>query len=184
MRRASPGPRAGMPTCTGVRRLLAAAAVALASVSAAAAQEAPLTLERLEAMALANNPTLGQARTQVEASRGRARAAGAFPNPIVGYSAEEMSFGPVIQGGEHGIFVERQCEMVTDGVRALILEYFGYSTKVFEFISDQHTPKNVLIVGQRTNRAKDPAVLEKIAEAKSFFGIRRHYLETATGLAA
>lgn len=107
MRRASPGPRAGMPTCTGVRRLLAAAAVALASVSAAAAQEAPLTLERLEAMALANNPTLGQARTQVEASRGRARAAGAFPNPIVGYSAEEMSFGPVIQGGEHGVFVEQ-----------------------------------------------------------------------------
>ena len=59
---------------------------------------------------------------------------------------------------KHGIFVERQCEMVTDGVRALILEYFGYSTKVFEFISDQHTPKNVLIVGQRTNRANDPAV--------------------------
>ncbi len=85
---------------------------------------------------------------------------------------------------KHGIFVERQCEMVTDGVRALILEYFGYNTKVFEFISDQHTPKNVLIVGQRTNRAKDPAVLEKIAEAKGFFGIRRHYLETATGLAA
>ncbi len=50
----------------------------------------------------------------------------------------------------HGIFVERQAEMVTDGIRALILEYFGYSTKVFEFISDQHTPKNVLIVGQRT----------------------------------
>lgn len=84
----------------------------------------------------------------------------------------------------HGIFVERQCEMVTDGIRALVLEYFGYSTKVFEFISDQHTPKNVLIVGQRTNRAKDPALLGKIAEAKAFFGIRRHYLETATGLAA
>jgi SAM-dependent methyltransferase len=84
---------------------------------------------------------------------------------------------------KHGIFVERQCEMVTDGVRALILEYFGYTTKVFEFISDQHTPKNVMIVGQRTNRARDPAILGKIAEAKSFFGIRRHYLETATGIA-
>ena len=85
---------------------------------------------------------------------------------------------------KHGIFVERQCEMVTDGVRALILEHFGYATKVFEFISDQHTPKNVLIVGQRTGRGRDPAVLERIAEAKAFFGIRRHYLETATGLAA
>jgi hypothetical protein len=82
----------------------------------------------------------------------------------------------------HGIFVERQAEMVTDGIRALILEYFGYNTKVFEFISDQHTPKNVLIVGQRTGRARDPAILEKIADAKAMFGIRRHYLEGASGL--
>jgi len=83
---------------------------------------------------------------------------------------------------KHGIFVERQAEMVTDGIRALILEYFGYSTKVFEFISDQHTPKNVMIVGERNGRGRDPKVLEKIAEAKAFFGIRTHHLETATGL--
>ena len=83
---------------------------------------------------------------------------------------------------KHGIFVERQAEMVTDGIRALILEYFGYSTKVFEFISDVHTPKNVLIVGTRTGRGRDPAILTKIAEAKAMFGIRRHYLEGATGL--
>jgi SAM-dependent methyltransferase len=83
---------------------------------------------------------------------------------------------------KHGIFVERQSEMVTDGIRALILEYFGYSTKVFEFISDQHTPKNVMIVGERSGRGKDPRVLEKIAEAKAFFGIRQHYLEAAVGL--
>jgi hypothetical protein len=42
---------------------------------------------------------------------------------------------------KYGIFLERQAEMVTDGIRALILEYFGYKTKVFEFISDAHTPK-------------------------------------------
>ena len=82
----------------------------------------------------------------------------------------------------HGIFTERQSEMVTDGIRALMLEYFGYSTKVFEFISDQHTPKNVMIVGERTGRPRDPKVLEKIADAKAFFGIRTHYLETVTGL--
>ena len=72
--------------------------------------------------------------------------------------------------------------MVTDGIRALVLEHFGYSTKVFEFISDQHTPKNVLIVGHRTGRGKDSAVLQKIADAKAFFGIGRHYLEGAVGL--
>ena len=84
---------------------------------------------------------------------------------------------------KHGIFVERQCEMVTDGIRALVLEYFGYKTKVFDFISDEHTPKNVMIVGTKTGRSRDPAILQKINEAKGFFGIRRHYLETATKLA-
>ncbi|RZL05131.1 MAG: SAM-dependent methyltransferase, partial [Pedobacter sp.] len=35
----------------------------------------------------------------------------------------------------HGIFMERQAEMATDGLRALLMEYAGYKTKVFEFIS-------------------------------------------------
>jgi SAM-dependent methyltransferase len=83
---------------------------------------------------------------------------------------------------KHGIFVERQAEMVTDAMRAMILEHFGYSTKVFEFISDVHTPKNVLIVATRTKRGKDASQLKKLAEAKEFFGIRRHYLEDAVGL--
>ena len=85
---------------------------------------------------------------------------------------------------KHGIFVERQAEMVTDAMRALILEHFGYATKVFEFVSDVHTPKNVLIVGQKTRRTRDAAALAKLNEAKAFFGIRRHYLEDATGLSA
>ncbi len=83
---------------------------------------------------------------------------------------------------KHGIFVERQAEMVTDAMRAMILEHFGYSTKVFEFISDVHTPKNVLIVATKTKRGKDASQLKKLAEAKDFFGIRRHYLEDAVGL--
>lgn len=83
----------------------------------------------------------------------------------------------------HGIFLERQAEMVTDGLRALILEYCGYSTKVFEFISDAHTPKNVLIVATRNeNAARDPALLDKIKAAKTYFGIGHHHLEKVLGL--
>jgi SAM-dependent methyltransferase len=82
----------------------------------------------------------------------------------------------------HGIFVERQAEMVTDAMRAMILEHFGYATKVFEFVSDAHTPKNVLIVATKTKRGRDPARLSELAAAKAFFGVRRHYLEDATGL--
>lgn len=84
----------------------------------------------------------------------------------------------------HGIFMERQAEMVTDGLRALLLEYSGYSTKVFEFISDAHTPKNVMIVGTKNLRMKvnDPEILKRIEQAKNYFGIGRHHLEDMLGL--
>jgi SAM-dependent methyltransferase len=80
---------------------------------------------------------------------------------------------------KYGIFLERQAEMVTDGVRALILEYFGYKTKVFEFISDAHTPKNVLVVGikGKINPKKQAEVLAKLKATKEYFGIGYHHLE-------
>ncbi len=85
---------------------------------------------------------------------------------------------------QYGIFMERQAEMVTDGIRALVLEYFGYTTNVFQFISDAHTPKNVMIVGQKKKgkTEKDPKVLEKIKNAKEYFGIGEHYLEKVVGI--
>lgn len=81
---------------------------------------------------------------------------------------------------KHGIFLERQAEMVTDGIRSLILEYFGYKTKIFEFISDVHTPKNIMITAQKLtkNKVDKVAILEKIKTTKSYFGIQSHYLET------
>lgn len=90
---------------------------------------------------------------------------------------------------KYGIFLERQAEMVTDGIRALVLEYFGYKTKVFEFISDAHTPKNVLVVGIKSKKLKvkseklevvsdgQKAILQKIKETKAYFGIDYHHLE-------
>ena len=84
----------------------------------------------------------------------------------------------------HGIFLERQAEMVTDALRALLLELNGYRTKVFEFVSDAHTPKNNLIVAEKDSRVgRDrEAVLRQIAETKAMFGIKRHYLEGLLGL--
>lgn len=80
-----------------------------------------------------------------------------------------------------GIFLERQAEMLTDGLRALILEYFGYKTKVFEFVSDVHTPKNVLITGIRSTREvtmqRKKHIIGQIQQTKEYFGIRKHYLE-------
>jgi SAM-dependent methyltransferase len=85
---------------------------------------------------------------------------------------------------KYGIFLERQAVMVTDGIRALILEYFGYKTKVFEFISEANTPKNVLIVGSRTKSptADQSAILDKIRKTKDYFSIGYHHLEKLFGL--
>ena len=85
---------------------------------------------------------------------------------------------------KYGIFLERQAEMVTDGIRAMILEYFGYKTKVFEFISDAHTPKNVMIVGIRDKKVqlRDEKILQKVKDAKSYFGIEYHHLEKLMGI--
>ena len=85
---------------------------------------------------------------------------------------------------QHGIFLERQAEMVTDGIRALILEYFGYATKIFEFISDAHTPKNILIVGEKktVTTAEKEVILAKIKSTKNYFGIQQHHLEMLCGL--
>ncbi len=85
---------------------------------------------------------------------------------------------------KHGIFLERQAEMVTDGIRAMILEYFGYKTKVFEFISDAHTPKNVMITGIKNKQQlpKNEALLQKIKNAKTYFGIGYHHLEKMMGI--
>ncbi|MEQ8480355.1 MAG: SAM-dependent methyltransferase [Hoeflea sp.] len=84
----------------------------------------------------------------------------------------------------HGIFVERQAEMITDTLRALLLELHGYRTRVFEFVSDAHTPKNNLIVAERDGRAgRDrDAVLGRIDAIKAMFGIGTHHLENLLDL--
>lgn len=85
---------------------------------------------------------------------------------------------------KHGIFLERQSEMLTDGLRSLILEYCGYSTKVFEFISGEHTPKNVMIVAEKKSKTdiQKQEILQKIKETKLYFGIEYHQLEKLMGL--
>jgi SAM-dependent methyltransferase len=84
---------------------------------------------------------------------------------------------------KNGIFLERQAEMVTDGLRDLLLQYAGYRTKVIEFVSDINTPKNVMIVATKVSHKQQQAtVLAEIRQAMSFFGISRHYLADLMGI--
>ncbi|HEY1107706.1 MAG TPA: SAM-dependent methyltransferase [Opitutaceae bacterium] len=75
----------------------------------------------------------------------------------------------------HGIFQERQAEFVTDALRAQLLECAGYRTKVFEFISTEHTAKNLMIAAIKTPAA-DPAAVDRARAFAAFYGIRQQKL--------
>jgi hypothetical protein len=75
----------------------------------------------------------------------------------------------------HGILAERQAELITDGIRALLMEAHGYRAKVFEFISTEHTAKNLMIAGIKG--PPDTQALAAVAAIKKEYGVEEHFLE-------
>ena len=62
----------------------------------------------------------------------------------------------------YGILKERMAALITDGLRAQLLEGVGYETQILEFVDMEHTPKNILI---RAVKAPIPqSVKEQAAE--------------------
>lgn len=87
-----------------------------------------------------------------------------------------LVLAPVLR---HGVMEERMAEWATDGLRALYLEWAGYKTKVFEFVSSEHTPKNLMIAAVRDGEPfTDVAARERIEGLKHFFGIKKHALDS------
>jgi hypothetical protein len=81
---------------------------------------------------------------------------------------------------KYGIFQERVFEMATDTIRALIMEKNNYETKVFEFVSNEHTRKNIMLAGIRSQKKADKKNIdEEISSIKKEYGIEFHYLEKA-----
>lgn len=82
---------------------------------------------------------------------------------------------------KNGILMEREAELITDALRALLLEHEGYRAKVFEFISGEHTPKNLMITacrqGKKLSDGEKQSINNEIAAIKEQFGIEYHYLE-------
>jgi hypothetical protein len=85
---------------------------------------------------------------------------------------------------QHGIHLGQEAEMVTDSLRALLLESQGYRTQVFEFIALEHTSKNKMILAVKAQgpaaealAARRPELLAQVAEIKRFYGLREQRLE-------
>lgn len=83
---------------------------------------------------------------------------------------------PILQ---HGVHLGQQAEMLTDGLRAMLLEACGYETQVFEFVALEHTQKNKMILAvKRQQPQSGAAVWAQIADIKAYYGIRDQCLET------
>ena len=86
----------------------------------------------------------------------------------------------------HGIHMTEQAEMLTDSLRALLLQAEGYDAQVFEFISPEHTGKNKMVLAVRRASpwpaahlaAQKTALLAQVSSLKSAFGVRDQALET------
>jgi len=79
---------------------------------------------------------------------------------------------------KHPVMHERTAETVTDGLRSLLLEREGYKTKLFEFVSTEHTPKNNMLVATRTNRQPERENIQRqIDGLKIEFGLESQRLD-------
>jgi outer membrane protein, heavy metal efflux system len=76
-----------------------------------------LRLEELERLATQKNPTIGQADAIASAVSGRQRQARLYPNPIVGYSADDITAREPGRG-KHSFWVQQS--IITGGKRALV----------------------------------------------------------------
>ena len=94
----------------------------------------------------------------------------------------QIAAPPVLQSAlRHGIFVERQAEFVTDALRAQLLEWAGYSVRVMEFISTEHTAKNTMITALRGRERGNEAVARSILEFAGFYGVKSQALARHLG---
>ncbi|WP_075721842.1 class I SAM-dependent methyltransferase [Roseburia sp. 499] len=69
---------------------------------------------------------------------------------------------------KYGLIKERMAALLTDALRAEILESKGYQVQILEFIDMEHTPKNILIRGVKKGSEKDGTDYRKVME---FFGV-------------
>ena len=75
---------------------------------------------------------------------------------------QNKMLSPVLK---YGLLKERMSALLTDGIRAELLESKGYSTQILEFIDVEHTPKNLLIRAVKTGRPRSGEALKEMTDA-------------------
>jgi len=82
----------------------------------------------------------------------------------------------------HNPYKERLADMLSDSLRALILESHGYKVTVYEFVAATHTPKNVMLKCEKVQQANEKTKramgeYEKLAELFNMQPMLEVYLQ-------
>jgi SAM-dependent methyltransferase len=72
----------------------------------------------------------------------------------------------------HGLLLGRQADLVTDALRAARLEIAGYRVEVMEFVSAEHTAKNVMLRAERApSRPRASRAAAEFVELRDRYGV-------------
>lgn len=77
----------------------------------------------------------------------------------------------------HGLFLQKQADLITDNARVMLLRSQGYQVDVIDFISTEHTQKNTLIAATKKSKPS-PQHLQDYNAYKKSFGFNGIKLET------
>ena len=77
---------------------------------------------------------------------------------------------------EHGIIKERVCALLTDSIRAAVLEDAGYAVDVIEFVDFEHSPKNLMLRAVHTGKKRSGS-REKAEALREQYGFKQSLLE-------
>ena len=77
---------------------------------------------------------------------------------------------------EHGIIKERVSALLTDSIRAAVLEDAGYAVDVIEFVDFEHSPKNLMLRARYTGKKRSGA-REKAEALRKTYGFKQSLLE-------
>ena len=86
-------------------------------------------------------------------------------------------FGPVLR---QSILKERLGDILTDSFRVLILQILGYQTDIVQFVSSEHTAKNLMIRAVKSQKPGNAQAVQEYQDLKAFWRVTP-YLEHLLG---
>ena len=92
----------------------------------------------------------------------------------LGPEVSPQVFRPVLR---HNILRERLGDVLTDAFRAQVRAALGYRAEVIEFVSPEHTAKNLMIRALRTNGQDTSEQLRSLEALRAFWSVEPYLVQ-------